>query len=55
MMAPEPPNRDEPTLDRFGVPNTRSAVAKELEPYQDKLVVCRTSGEINEVFTRLTT
>jgi adenylate kinase family enzyme len=48
-------NRNEPTLDRFGVPNTRSALIRELMPYQDKLIVCRTTSEFTEAFTRLTT
>jgi adenylate kinase family enzyme len=48
-------DRNEPTLDRIGVPNTRSAVVRELMPYQHKLIVCRTSSEVNEVFARLTT
>ncbi len=48
-------NRNEPMLDRFGVPNTRSTVAAELDPYQDKLIVCRTNAEVEKVFTRLTT
>lgn len=48
-------NGNEPTLDRFGVPNTRSTVIGELMPYQDKLIVCRTNNEVNDVFTRLTT
>ena len=45
-------DRNQPTVDRFGVPNTRSVLASQLVPYRDKLIVCRTSAEI-EVVARL--
>jgi adenylate kinase family enzyme len=46
-------NRNEATLDRLGVPNTRSVVASELAPYGAKLVVCRTTAEVANTFARL--
>lgn len=47
-------SRNEPTIDRLGVPNTRSTAMTALMPYHDKLIVCRTSSEVEYVFARLT-
>lgn len=42
---------NEPTVNRYGAPNTRSALEAGLSPYARKIVVCRTNDEI-EAFTR---
>jgi len=47
-------DRNQPTVDRLGVPNTRLTVVRELMPYRDKLIVCRTNSETKDVFARLT-
>lgn len=39
-------NTNEPTVNRYGAPNTCSALEAGLEPYRAKLIVCRTNEQI---------
>ncbi len=43
---------NEATINRYGAPNTRSALEAGLAPYQEKIVVCRTNDEIEEFVQR---
>ncbi len=47
-------NRNDANVDRLGVPNTRSSLARELELYRHKVIVCGTNNDVESVFARLT-
>ena len=47
-------NQNPPGLNRYGVPSTRATAIELLEPYKDKLVVCRTQKDVEALLARLT-
>lgn len=45
-------DRTDPGLNDYGVPNTRKTVELLLDPYKEKLTVCRTGGDINDLLAQ---
>jgi adenylate kinase family enzyme len=44
---------NEQTINRWGAPNARSVLEAQLSPYRDKLIICRTNGDIENVCRQL--